>query len=90
MAYVYPHMCCDDHLQIGHSDSSSEMCPLCRALDALQLVDDMWTENALNFADEMKIGTPVGNVWRHIKAALESCGRNSDDRASDSTAAEVA
>ena len=27
----YPYMCCDGHQQIGHLDSSSELCPLCRA-----------------------------------------------------------
>jgi hypothetical protein len=26
----YPHMCRDEHAEIGHADSSSEMCPLCR------------------------------------------------------------
>jgi hypothetical protein len=25
----YPHMCRDGHAEIGHSDSESEMCPLC-------------------------------------------------------------
>jgi hypothetical protein len=28
----YPHMCRDEHPQIGHSDSEHEMCPLCRAI----------------------------------------------------------
>lgn len=31
----YSHMCRDEHAQIGHDDSSSERCPLCRAMDAL-------------------------------------------------------
>ena len=30
----YPHMCRDEHVQIGHSDSENERCPLCRANDA--------------------------------------------------------
>lgn len=29
---TYPHMCRDGHVQIGHSDSENEMCPLCVAL----------------------------------------------------------
>ena len=33
--YKYAHMCRLDHDQIGHNDSSSEMCPLCRAIDEL-------------------------------------------------------
>lgn len=28
----YAHMCRDEHQEIGHNDSSSEMCPLCRAI----------------------------------------------------------
>jgi hypothetical protein len=33
MTYSYPHMCRDEHIQIGHNDSEHERCPLCRALD---------------------------------------------------------
>lgn len=29
----YPHMCRDEHQEIGHSDSEHERCPLCRAID---------------------------------------------------------
>jgi|SRR5215472_15222757 len=35
MTYSYAYMCRDDHVQIGPNDSSSERCPLCRALDAI-------------------------------------------------------
>lgn len=28
----YPHMCRDDHIEIGHSDGEHEQCPLCRAI----------------------------------------------------------
>lgn len=39
MPWSYPHMCRDEHQQIGHGDSAHERCPLCRAMDALhQLV----------------------------------------------------
>jgi len=27
----YAHMCRDGHIEIGHNDSSHEICPLCRA-----------------------------------------------------------
>ena len=30
-ANSYPHMCRDDHEQIGHSDSEQELCPFCKA-----------------------------------------------------------
>jgi len=30
---TYPHMCRNDHVEIGHADSEHERCPLCRALD---------------------------------------------------------
>lgn len=39
----YPHMCRMDHLQIGHSDSEHERCPLCRALDALSYI--VWVKD---------------------------------------------
>lgn len=29
----YPHMCRDEHVQIGHADNSSELCPLCRVIN---------------------------------------------------------
>jgi len=28
----YPHMCRDEHKEIGHADSESEMCPVCTAI----------------------------------------------------------
>lgn len=35
MSNSYPHMCRDEHVEIGHSDSESEMCPMCTVLAAL-------------------------------------------------------
>lgn len=29
---VFPHMCRDGHVEIGHRDSESELCPLCREI----------------------------------------------------------
>lgn len=34
--YNYPHMCCMGHQEIGHSDSDSELCPLCAAYGELE------------------------------------------------------
>lgn len=31
----YAHMCRDDHVEIGHNDSSDERCPVCYLCDAL-------------------------------------------------------
>ena len=36
MSETFPHMCADDHPRIGHSDSESEMCPLCVAQAELE------------------------------------------------------
>jgi hypothetical protein len=33
---TYAHMCRDDHIQIGHNDSSCELCPLCRANNEIE------------------------------------------------------
>ena len=44
MTDSYAHICRDDHIQIGHNDSSDEMCPLCRALNLLRRVEDEWSD----------------------------------------------
>lgn len=37
----YPHMCRDDHIEIGHAYSGDdERCPLCQAMSALQQIRD--------------------------------------------------
>lgn len=33
--FDYAHMCRDDHVQIGHNDSTHERCPMCRLRDTL-------------------------------------------------------
>jgi hypothetical protein len=30
----YAHMCRDGHVEIGHNDNSSEICPMCRLISA--------------------------------------------------------
>ena len=59
----YAHMCRDGHVQIGHNDSSSELCPLCRVQSALTIAhgallciggtDSNWSEYARGVADEV-------------------------------------
>lgn len=46
MPHTYPHMCRDGHPEIGHSDNKDdELCPLCRALNLLQRVEDEAGDN---------------------------------------------
>lgn len=46
MTYSYPHMCRDQHIQIGHNDSGDdERCPLCRALDGLEQIAQVCLDN---------------------------------------------
>lgn len=50
-ARVQPHMCRMGHVEIHHSDSGDdERCPLCRARDALETIEDMDAEELLNDA----------------------------------------
>jgi len=59
--FTYPHMCRDGHPEIGHSDNSSEMCPLCRAraadypLDAscMDVADILVDEYAPNWCPDL-------------------------------------
>lgn len=37
----YPHMCRDEHIEIGHADSGDdERCPLCRAKDHIEVLKE--------------------------------------------------
>lgn len=38
---------------------------------ALQAVDSLWSIDALEFSEEMKIPSPVGLVWDKVKEALQ-------------------
>jgi len=39
--------------------------------EALRAVDELWARDAdLGFKEEMGLGTPVGNVWAKVRAAL--------------------
>lgn len=49
-------MCRDGHVEIGHNDSSSEMCPLCRAKNEIEELKD----EILELSDQIdKLGDEV-------------------------------
>lgn len=66
----YPHMCRDDHPQIGHSDSENERCPLCRANDDA----GVWRERAEVAEAALReiVACPDGNskTWPQIDAIV--------------------
>lgn len=37
---------------------------------AMEAVDELWTLDAINYADEMSMDSPVGKVWTLVRAAL--------------------
>ena len=39
-------------------------------LAALKDVDALWSNDALNFAEEMNLASPVGIVWAKVRAAI--------------------
>ena len=72
-ANSYPHMCRDEHEQIGHRDSEHEMCPVCRALgrvtrlaEALRQVE--WHDGICPWCRE----TPYSNHWKR-SGISETC-----------------
>lgn len=66
--WVYPHMCRDGHVEIGHADSSSEMCPLCRSEAKLARVVEILEANAV---PHFKI--------REIRKLLSAAARKSEE-----------
>jgi hypothetical protein len=44
MKETYAHMCRDDHVQIGHNDSTEERCPVCRERDRADAAEDKLKE----------------------------------------------
>jgi hypothetical protein len=47
---------------------------------ALKAVDALWGHDALNFAQEMEMGSPVGEVWAQVRNALGQLGGPTDGR----------
>ena len=60
MAYTYAHMCQMDHEQIGHNDSNYELCPLCRAINALEAIAEDLDTNA-------EAAVYAKNTLRHLR-----------------------
>lgn len=66
----YPHMCRTDHVEIGHSDSEHERCPLCRmtserdeAIDLLlQVRQAVVDANVLQQRKYLELGMAVNAV----------------------------
>jgi hypothetical protein len=79
--FSYPHMCRDEHVEIGHSDSEHEMCPLCRALGALVNAEERlaalsWTpisEDNMPRVEEDEVGAleDEGN-WQCMSAIYDA------------------
>lgn len=55
MTYSYAHMCPDGHVQIGHSDSENERCPLCRANDEIRRLQEEIEEMKPTVMDWIRI-----------------------------------
>jgi hypothetical protein len=62
----YPHMCRDEHEQIGHSDSENERCPLCRAKDEIA---------ALKRGSTIVITTPLPFLHNDFLTLMNDIGR---------------
>lgn len=71
----YPHMCRDEHQQIGHADSSHEMCPLCRANSQLSTLqqDVRPLVELLQKAAKFSVSKP--DYW----ASCSQCEHHKDD-----------
>jgi hypothetical protein len=64
---TYPHMCRDQHEQIGHSDSEQELCPVCRALALTRQLAEALQELKRHVVLDL---TPTQPVIDQINAAL--------------------
>lgn len=62
MSFTYAHMCRSDHQQIGHNDSEHERCPLCRANDHVERLEEALRE----CAEPFRFGTDKGVEWESI------------------------
>jgi hypothetical protein len=65
-------MCRDEHLQIGHSDSEHEMCPLCRAIAELAAARD----EATKLRTERDFETGQARIWETSSDAARSEATN--------------
>lgn len=63
----HAHMCRDDHVEIGHNDSESEQCPLCRVCNALiEIIQESGPEPKLPYA--LRVNEIARAALRNVKA----------------------
>ena len=55
----YPHMCRDEHVEIGHADNSGELCPLCRANGRIESLEIQLKKAENRHVQFMVEGGPV-------------------------------
>ena len=55
----YPHMCRDEHVEIGHADNSSELCPLCRANGRIKSLEAQLAQANEKLAAYEQAGPPA-------------------------------
>lgn len=66
MMFEYPHMCRDEHQQIGHSDSEHERCPLCRANDEIEYLKERLAATEWISVEE-KLPEEIENGYRWVR-----------------------
>lgn len=74
----YPHMCRDGHVEIGHADSSSEQCPLCRVIaerDALRAALKAMVASYDGIRDGLTCAVVLEKLARADAALLASEGK---------------
>jgi hypothetical protein len=58
----FPHMCRDDHPEIGYSGSETELCPLCHAIAAREEAVAM-VKRAVEILRECNTSAPAIEGW---------------------------
>lgn len=69
----YPHMCRDDHAEIGHSDSEHERCPLCRALGRVDRLEEALQKIA-QWAEAYPLDVFPEPDWKRSNEVLKQAG----------------
>jgi hypothetical protein len=64
--HTYAHMCRDEHVEIGHNDSESEMCPLCRAISRR----DAERERCAKIADRIADPHTVARIMPSVESPI--------------------
>lgn len=74
---AYPHMCRNEHQEIGHADSEHEMCPLCRANAATEAAQEA-LEQILAWAEAYPIEVFPEPDWKRSAEVLKAAGLSLD------------